>query len=362
MHMLKSDRKYHYKIERRSSVPFWHEILAAILAIAITLLICGALILQSGASLSDAYSALFVGAFGSKKAILETLVQATPILFTGLAMVIAYRANYINLGAEGQFLFGAIAATWVGLSFPSLPKPISISLQITAAIFAGAIWGLIPALMRIKVGASEIIVTVMLNFVVQYFLSYLVSNPWRPENEFYNQTAKIATSATWPNLFDSRLHIGFIIGIFLSLTVLYLIWNTKIGFELRSVGENPTASKYKGISINKIAILSMMLSGAIAAIGGAGEISGIHHRLKPTISKGYGWTGITIALLGRTHPIGIIISSIFFGGLINGSSFMKIKTGVESSLADAFQGAAMIVVLILLAVVQYRVRRIEVNG
>lgn len=354
--------KYRYKLERRKTVPLWIELAAVVGSLVVSLGVGAVLVLQSHTDLGLAYTALFQGAFGSREAILETLVQATPLIFTGLAMVVAYRANYINLGAEGQFLFGAIAATGVSLALPSAPRGVVIPLQILAGCLAGAAWAFIPAVLKVRFGSSEIIVTVMLNSVADYFLSYLVSGPWKNPADYYNQTAIFAPAAHWPTLFSSRLHIGLVLGLVAALLVYYILWKTRIGYELRAVGENPVASRYKGISVNLIAIIAMSLSGALAGLGGVGEVCGIHHRLRAGLSKGYGWTGLTIALVAGLQPLGTVVAAILFGGLINGSSYMRIVTGVETALADAFQGIALVVVLVLMALVRFRVRRIPTDA
>lgn len=347
-----------YIIERRQHVGLGMNLLAVGSALILGLFLSGILIKGANANVLEAYKALFVGAFGSKDAILESLVQATPLIFTGLAMIVAFRSNVINLGAEGQFLIGTIAATWINMTFSSLPKLALIPLQVIGGLAAGAFWGLIPAILKAKLNTSEVISTVLLNYVVTYFLSFLLSNPWKPPTEYLLQTARFGENTFWPTFFGSRLHLGFFIGLGAAFLLYYIIRKTPFGFELRAVGENRVSSQYKGINIEKTIILVLLISGALAGLAGAGEVCGLHHRLRADISKGYGWTGVLIALLGQLNPFGTILSSIFFGGLLNGSTAMKIYTGVPIALVESIQGILMFVLLATQALIQFKIRRV----
>ncbi|MHC1771580.1 MAG: ABC transporter permease [Flexilinea sp.] len=346
-----------YRFERRMHVSAWQSIAAALGSLIVSLLIGAVLMLPLKVNLIEAYSALFDGAFGSRQAILETLVQATPIIFTGLAMVVSLKANFFNLGAEGQFIFGAIAATWISLNFPALPRTVFIPLVIAGGMLAGALWAFIPAILKVRLGSSEVIVTVMLNFIMSSILSYLLSGPWR--SGFQLETDQFDPITRFSTFFSSRLHSGFFISLAIAIILSYIIWRTPIGYELRAVGENTVSSRYKGINITKIAILSMILSGALAGLGGVSEVNGVQFRLRMDVSNGYGWTGIATAMLGQLNPFGTVISSIFFGGLINGSATMQMRTGVGTSLIEAFRGITIVVLLIFLTLVKYRIR--EVN-
>lgn len=352
--------KIQFRIERRQQISLWLNLLVVAGALVIGLLISAILIRASGANVLDAYKALLVGAFGSKDAILESIVQGTPLIFTGLAMVVAFRSKVINLGAEGQFLAGAMAGAWISMNYSNLPNLVLIPLLALGGMAAGAAWGLFPAILKAKLETSEVISTVLLNYVILYYLSYLLSGPWRPPSEYLMQTHRFEASTYWPSFFESRLHLGFFIGLVIAGLLLYIIQKTPFGFELRSVGENRVAARYKGINIERTIILAMVLSGGLAGLAGAGELSGLHHRLMfAGISKGYGWTGILIALLGQLNPLGVIISSILFGGLINGSVAMKIHTGVPIALVESFQGIIMFVLLSVQAMIQFRIRRIK---
>lgn len=352
--------KFPFRIERRKKVSVWLHLLSVIAAMVIGLSICAFLIRGANANVIDAYKALFLGAFGSTNAFLDTLIQATPLILTGLAMVISFRSEVINLGAEGQFLAGTMAAAWISMNLSDAPRLLLIPLLAISGMIAGALWGLIPGLLKAKLNTSEVLSTVILNYIILYFLSYLLSGPWKPPSEYLMQTSKFAENTYWPNLYGN-LHLGFFIGLVCAGLLAYLIQKTPFGYELRAVGENREASRYKGIRIEHIILLSMMLSGALAGLAGVGEISGVHHRLRIDISKGYGWTGILIALLAQLNPIGVIFSAIFYGGLINGSVSMSINTGVPTALIEAIQGILMFVLLATGTMLQYRLRRIDQN-
>jgi general nucleoside transport system permease protein len=348
-----------YRIERRKNLKPWESIAAALVALLLSLLVGGILIQQTGANLVEAYAALFTGAFGSQHAIMETLVQATPLIFTGLAMIFSLRAKFFNLGMEGQFIIGAMAATWVSITFTQLPSVVLLTLAMLAGAIAGGAYAFIPGYLRAMLGSSEVIITVMLNFVMMFFLSYMLSGPWMPEGEFFYRTVMFPESAWLPQIPNSRLHLGFVIALVFAVVTYIVIWKMPLGYELRSVGENPTASRYKGVSISKMIILAMVISGMIAGLGGFAEVNGVQHRLRLDVTKGYGWTGIVVALMGQTHPVGVILAAVFFGGLLNGSTYMQMQTGVETALTEVLQGVTMVFLLAAMMIVQYRIRKVE---
>ena len=345
---------------KKTSIPL--QTAAILVGLVAAFLVSAALIATAGANVFNALGYMFKGAYGDWDAFVETLVQATPLIFTGLAIVVAFRAKVFNIGAEGQFFAGAMASTWIGLHLTGLPGPVVWVLIIIGSIIAGGIWGFIPGILKATLGASEIITTVMLNYVILYIISYLLSGPWREPDQFYLQTAWFPDHCRFPAVVPlSRLHLGFIISLVLAAVVYLLLWKTPFGFEIRSIGINPRASRYKGIRIKKTLVLVMVISGAIAGLGGGSEIAGLHQQLRLDISTGYGYTAIIIALLGRLHPVGVIIVAIFFGGLVNGSTSMQINTGVPVALVHCIQGVVLIFVLTAEVLATYRIRRTEID-
>jgi simple sugar transport system permease protein len=334
------------------------------IALLSSLVVSSFLIALAGANVPEGLMAMARGGFGSGKAIAETLVQATPLIFTGLAVVVAFRARIWNIGVEGQFFAGAMGAVWVTLLIGEfLPSVVLIPLIITTAIICGAIWGVIPGFLKVRYGANEIIVTVMMNFVILFILSFLLSDAWRDPNSFFYQTVVMPEAAQFPRLVPrTRLHLGFVLALFVTGLVYIMLWKSTLGYEIRALGINPLAVRYKGISVARITMLVMAISGAIAGLGGACEVPGLQQRLRLDISTGFGFTGIIIAMLGRLHPLGVILAAIFFGALVTGASTMQIAVNVPVAIASAIQGVTLIFLLIADVLAQYRIRRRRDHG
>ena len=355
-------QKTGYRIVKRDARNPWIDLLAIVGALAAGLLV-GALIIKltSDAKPLDAYRALFNGGFGNKKALMQTLLQATPLIFTGLATVVAFRGKIWNIGGEGQFLAGAMMATWVSLYLAKLPQPVIVPMVILASMIGGALWAGVAGYLRAKFNANEIIVTVMLNYVIRFIMSYLLIGPWSDPNSSYIQTMSFPESTYFPKLFDTKLHLGLILAILAAFLVYIVLWKTPLGYEIRSIGVNPEAGKYKGINISRIIIVTMLLSGALAGLGGGTEIAGMHHRLRLDISTGYGFTGILVAMMGQLHPFGSILAAIFFGALINGSYLMQIKSKVPFALVDTIQGVILFLLVIAFVLRQYSIRKVQID-
>ena len=353
-----------WRVEKRLSVGWVREGIFLVLAVVIAIGLSALLIAMSGANVGDAYKALLDGAFGSRRSTLESLVQATPLIFTGLAAAIAFRARIWNIGGEGQFFAGAMGGWWVANAWgDSLPQLVILLVSVLAAALAGAVWASIAGFLKAKFDTNEIITTVMLNFVILFILSYLLGGPWRSPDTYYFQTVRMPETSWLPKFIEeSRLHWGFALALIFAVITYILIWKTPLGFEIRGLGINKQAAKFKGISVSATIVIVMALSGAVAGLAGMSEVAGLHHRLQLDISIGYGFTGIIIALIGRLHPLGVVISAIFFGALVNGATFMQITTGTPSALIEVIQGLVLILVLIAAVVVRYRIRRVQADG
>lgn len=349
------------KIEKRENPNRLWQISMSFLAIIIALILSALLILSSGSNVGVAFSGLFSGAFGSRKAIIETLVKSTPYILTGLAVTLAFRGKFMNIGAEGQFYSGAMACYWAVLLFQDLPPYIHIVVIIIFGFLGGALCGLIPGLLKGLLQVDETIVTVLLNYVVHYILSLLLSGVWQPPGEYYFISSPIPDSLKLPLIFqNTRLHIGFLIAIFIALLVYWLINKTKLGYEIKAIGFNATAAKFKGISISRVIIVTMIISGGIAGLAGVGEVLGLHHRLRLDISGNAGFTGIIIAMLGGLNPFGVILAAVFMGGLINGANAMQIFSNVPTALVYAMQAIVLICLLSFQVVANFRIRRVKV--
>jgi len=353
--------KYSFRIEKRKDIGFLLSALSIVVAIIVSLAVTAVVITLSGEDARVVLFAIAKGSFGSLNAVIDTFIKATPIMLTGLATIVAFRAKVWNIGQEGQLYGGALAATFVVLTFPNLQLPayIYIPVLLAASMIGGAIWGGIPGYLRSRFNVNEIIITVMLNYVMQYLTTFLLNGAWQEPGSYYYNTIKFPETTWLPLLFGTRLHLGFVLAVLAAGVVFFLMWKMKLGFEIRATGDNPTASRYKGINIKRISLVVMLISGAISGFAGGIEILGIHHKLIFGFSSGFGFTGILIALLGRMHPIGVILASIFFGALHNGASAMQIYSDVPRSLVNLIMGLIIIMMLLWEAIFTYRVRRVE---
>jgi ABC-type uncharacterized transport system permease subunit len=346
------------KIERREHVGAGLQALATVIAIAGALLVSAILIKVGGAQIGEGLNAMFDGAFGSWKAFSDSLVKATPLIFTGLATVIAFRAKIWNIGQEGQLYAGAILGYAAYRLFGGL-SPFALTVVVLlGGILGGALWGAIAALIKAKFEVEVLITSIMLNYIILYVLSWLLSSPWKDPVTYYRQSPLIVDAAQFPPIVEgTRLHIGFLIGVLVAIIIFILLEKTPLGFEIRASGHNPIALSFQGTSIVKILIVVMLISGALSGLAGVGELFGIHHRLRADISLGYGYTGIAIAMLANLQPLVVVPVAIFFGGLINGSSNLQIVTGVPSAITDVIQAVVLLFLLTANAVTNYRLRR-----
>lgn len=303
----------------------------------------------------EAYGALLEGAFGSTNAMAETLVKATPLLLVGLGICIAFRANVINIGGEGQMIIGGILATQVGLTFTELPGWLVIILAIIAGFIGGAIWGGIPGILKAYFRVNEILSTVMMNAIAVQLMNFLLRGPMIDPAQAEKaskipQTARLLDAFRLPRWAPTRLHIGFLIAIGLAIVVYVLLWRTTLGYRIRAVGQNPHASRYGGIRVRRRIVTALLLSGAFAGLAGAIQVYGVNYRMITDGSaSGFtgsaGFNGIVAALFGQLHPIGTIPASIFFGALLVGANKMQRVVQIPSALITALNGLVVVFVV-----------------
>jgi general nucleoside transport system permease protein len=288
------------------------------------------LALRSGdkAKILDAFNPFF-----------DSLVVTTPYLFTGVAVALGFRAGMFNIGAEGQVQVGSIAAAWAGYAFTGLSPWIHVPLAFCFGALMGGLWGFIPGWLKVKTGAHEVITTIMMNYIAYYLIYYLIASPLKDPNSTVPKTPLIQPSAHLLHLFPApnRFHIGFFIAIAVAIIVWFILFKTTWGYEIRSVGLNPNASKYAGIKITTVAVASMALSGAIAGMAGANEILGVSFRQSQALASGYGFDSIALALLAQNHPLGVILTALLFGFLKNGARVMQLNAGVPIYLINILQ-------------------------
>jgi simple sugar transport system permease protein len=293
--------------------------------------------------------------------ILESLVQSTPYIFAGLAVALGFKAGLFNIGAEGQLFIGAMFSVWVGFTFTNLPPIIHIPFAMLAGALGGALFGFIPGWLKAKTGAHEVINTIMMNYVAFRLSEYMLRGPLKRPDSFNPVSPFIQPSAELPRFFDTpiRFHLGF----FIALAVAWLVWwfmfKTKWGFDLRTVGANPDAAKYAGMNIVRSTVMAMVLSGALAGLAGANEVLGVNHNLALAFSSGYGFDAIALALLGKSHPLGVVLSSILFGTLRNGAIKMQVA-GIPIDIITIIQ-ALVIMFIAAPAIVRtlYRLKEPE---
>jgi len=315
----------------------WKAISVPIAAVLLAALIGAIILAVSGANPFRAYGALLQGAFGSMNAFGRTLEKATPLILGGLAVAFGFKAGLFNIGAQGQLLFGALTAAGLGFGIEGLPVFIHLPLALIGGGLAGALYGAIPGALKTFTGAHEVITTIMLNYIAINITDYFADGPWKdttPGN-VVARTPPIFESAQIPAV--GGISLGFILAILFAIATWWLLWKTTIGFEIRTVGQNPNAARYAGIKVARTVIWTMVLSGFLAGIGGAVETQAVVGRFQPGFNAGLGFDGITIAMLGKTHPFGVIPAAILVGAMKAGASQMQFSAGVPKEITDVIQ-------------------------
>lgn len=330
---------------RKRLPPWLISISAPLVGVLVGLLIGAILIWISGNDPLEAYMVMFKGAFGGQRQITNTLLKATPILLIGLGMTVAFRARVWNIGGEGQYFMGALFGSLVALYLFKLPQPILWICLLLAGILGGMLWAFIPALFKIRFGMNEIISTLMLNYIAVLLITYLTRGPLQEPGGVLPVSAKFNPATQLPVLGDTRIHLGVLLALILVPIVYVLLWKTPVGFKLREVGSRASVAQYAGISVNKAIVTAMLISGGFAGLAGIMEVLMIHTRLKSTISGGYGFTAVMVALLGRMNPFGVLVASIFFAFLTIGAETMNVLYGLPPELADAIQAVIVLSVL-----------------
>jgi ABC-type uncharacterized transport system permease subunit len=316
-------------------------LLAGLVVLAVGLELAGH---DSGAALG----ALWSGAFGSWYALTSaTLVRAVPLILIGLGLALAFRGGAFNIGGEGQFYAGAIAATWIGLSVGGLPSPVAVAAVLSGAVLAGGLWVAIPVLLRVRFGVLEVISTLLLNFVAEALTSLLVQGPLQESQRIYPQSDPIAQSGRLPLLPGTRLHAGLLLALVGAVLLHGVFTRTLWGFRLRAVGLGPRAAEIAGrIDSRWMTALALALSGAIAGLAGGVEVAGVSYALFQNLSPGYGFTAIAVALLGRLHPFGVVVAGLLFGALEAGAGAMQREADVPAVAVYVVEAVVILAVLL----------------
>ncbi len=360
------------------------EVLVPVLAV-ITGLIVGALvILASGENPLVAYGALFAGSFGTPAAYIEgfkalfatgdtaalikaiypfteSLVTATPYIFAGLSVALGFRCGLFNIGAEGQFFIGALCSAFVGYSLKGLPMIVHLPLALMGGALGGAVWGMIPGYLKARFGAHEVVNTIMMNWIAFRLSDWLLNGPMKAPG-FRPITPTVEVSAELPRFFPDplRFNLGFFIALVVAYLVYWFLFKTTIGFEIRSVGANPDAAKYAGMNIVRNFVLVMFLAGGLAGLAGASQVLGVDHWVGQGFSAGYGFDAIALALLGKSHPAGVVLAALLFGFLRSGATDMMSIARIPIDIISIIQG--MVIVFIAAPDIirwLYRIRTIK---
>jgi len=309
------------------------------------------------AKVAAAYGGLLDGALLKPNAFTNTLVSATPLILTGLAVALGFRAGLFNIGGSGQFLVGAAAGVFIGYAIP-MPPVLHAIVALAAGALGGALWGAIPGYLKARLGSHEVINTIMMNYLAFFLTDWLIKGPMKDPLPSNVRTPNVLPTAELGRIFgafdsNDRLHWGFVIALLMTVAVWWLLWKTTIGFELRTVGSNPNAARYAGIRPTVMTVLAMALSGGLAGLAGAIQVLGLDHNMPALFSSDFGFDGITVALLGMVHPWGIIPSALLLGLLRNGSDLMQIRSGglVSKEVVFIVQG-----LILLFAAAPYIIR------
>jgi general nucleoside transport system permease protein len=342
--------------------------LVPFLAILTAVIIGGIIIIIVGGDPIRAYAGLIQGSFGSTKALSETAVWATPYIFAGLAVALAFKGGLFNIGAEGQLAVGAVFSALIGYALPGwlgfdLPLIIHLPLTVIIGMLMGGVWAGIVGWLKAYTGGHEVINTIMMNYIALNTTSFLLNGVMKdpsPTNVIA-RTPLIADSARMPEIFEGlRIHWGFILALLVAFFIWWLLNKTTLGFEIRTVGLNPDAAKYAGINVKRITILTMVFSGMLAGLAGSIEVTGLNYRHELGFSIGYGFDAIAIALLGKSHPLGVVLASFLFAAMRNGATRMQFLTQLPVDLISMLQ-ALILLFVAADAIVRY-IYRIKSKG
>jgi len=349
-----------WRLEPRSeasrALVFGVSVGAVLAALAVT----GMIFWAYGHNPVTAYQGIFASTLGNFRGFAEVLRKTIPLLLAGVGLVLAFRAQFWNIGAEGQILAGAVAASGVALFVP-LGAPWLLIAMFVAGFLGGAVWGLLPALLKVRLGVSEIITTLMLNYVALYGVQYLIYGPWKGLSTRGMPISDTFVGAAWlPTLSGTRLHWPTLaLGVLLAIAVLFLLKRTTLGFETKVLGESPRAARYAGINLGRTTALLVLVAAGAAGLAGVGEVAGIHHRLvEPTqLSLGYGYTAIIVALLARGNPLAVILTALLLGWVSATGDVVRVTLRLPAEITGVISGLILFFLIASEPLLRYRWRR-----
>jgi len=328
-----------------------YKVSIIILAILAAMVIGSIILMTIGADVLKTYMVILFEPLKTTLQLSEVLLRAIPLTIIALGISVAYRSGIINIGAEGQMAMGILGTTAVALAFPELPKPVLLPMAVLAGAISGGFWGFIPGFLKAKLQVSELLSTVMLNYIAAQFYTFLLRGPMLDPAELTMGSGTPQSMRLSRNLWlgrflpGTRLHTGLFFALILALLIFFLLWKTSYGYKMRAAGASSRAAKYGGISVTWYLVIAMVISGAFAGMAGAIEIAGVHRRAIEGITGGYGFSGIVVALFGGLHPAGIIPASFFFGLLIVGADMTQRMVGVPANMVNVLQGIIILVIV-----------------
>ena len=346
------------QIELRQHTSLLRVGMAPISAVFATLVLCSVLIIWAGVPVLEAYVLLFKGAFGSAFALKETFTRSIPLIFTGLAVAVAFRSKFYNIGAEGQLYAGALAAVYFGTGLVSLPAYLMLPFLLLVGALAGGLLLLIPVLLKTRLKVDEVVTTLLLNFVVLLVVSYLIEGPWRdPMAMGWPQSASIIDEGVLPTLMmKGRLHAGLIVAIIASVLIWAMMRFTVLGYEIKAVGFNAKGAEFSGVNVNRTVIFTALISGGLAGLAGVSEVAGLKGYLTLDLSPGFGYTGVAVAMLAQLHPLAVIPAALFLSAVYVGADSMSRAVNIPTYIADVLVGVSVLAILVSVMLTRYRIK------
>ena len=322
------------------------QVLSPLLAVVFALLIGGAIIGGIGINPLGAYAALWNGAFGTPAGFGLAITRTVPLLFVGLSVALALRCGLFNIGGEGQLYMGALASTALAVYLPEMPWALHFPIVLAGSFLVGGGWGAMAGWMRARFGLNEIITTIMLNYIAFWIVSYLVHGPMLDKASYYPWSPQVPESAQFPVLHGrTGIHLGIFVALAAAAAVYVFLWRTRVGFEIRATGAGASTARFVGINVLRSTVLAMFLAGGLSGLAGTAEVHGVQLRLSDFFSPGYGFTGIAVALVGRTQPFGVVLAALLFGMLDSGSDNLQQTMGVPSAVILVVQGLAIVLLI-----------------
>jgi general nucleoside transport system permease protein len=341
----------------RGREPRWLAPAAVGVAVLLTLVLTAVPIRLAGAAPVSAFERYVITPLTTPNGIAEVLLAATPLIFTGLAVAVAFRVGYYNIGAEGQFLAGAMATTAVALWMPDLPAVAALPVGLVAGALGGAAWAFLPAFLRRRAGIDEVVTTLLLNPVAVLLLQGLLTGPWRNPETGFPDSERFGAGYELPSLFGTRVHAGLLIGLVLVAVTTVVLLATPLGVRLRAAGQSPAAAEFSGVQVGLLQWRSALVSGALAGLGGASQVMGVQHQLTASLAAGYGYTGVVVATLGGLSALGVLAVALLLGDVQVGAQNASIALQLPSQMGGVLTSVLLLTVVAALSVRHYRLVR-----